>query len=225
MLLESIFRSQAVNIFKSFGVEVDNLSLAELKQEYKKLAFKLHPDRGGDPENMKKINQAYDILKTKSTNVNDFAWDWSKVKDDPPPKRNYYGKYNFTNIYYIQNWFENKMRFENNKSEYDVAGFDGTYFRCTFTVEGNKHLFEDMAKIMVGWQTQYEGKYPCNAVFIRDKREPEKLLLIYLDGKFLNKNPIAFPINYNYPLNSNKFNDSKFARNLPEHLKYISKNH
>lgn len=50
-------------------------SIEELKKEYRKLAFKYHPDRGGDAEIMKKINCEYDkmfsILKETSNNASD----------------------------------------------------------------------------------------------------------------------------------------------------------
>ena len=33
-----------------------------IKKQYKKLALKHHPDRGGDPEMFKKISEAYQTL-------------------------------------------------------------------------------------------------------------------------------------------------------------------
>jgi len=39
-----------------------NVDRGELKKRYRKLAMKHHPDRGGDPDTFKKINQAYDVL-------------------------------------------------------------------------------------------------------------------------------------------------------------------
>jgi curved DNA-binding protein CbpA len=35
----------------------------EIKQAYRKLVKEHHPDRGGDAEKFKKINEAYDVLK------------------------------------------------------------------------------------------------------------------------------------------------------------------
>ncbi len=40
----------------------DCRTLQEVKQQYKKLAMQYHPDRGGDEETMKQINQAYDSI-------------------------------------------------------------------------------------------------------------------------------------------------------------------
>lgn len=39
-----------------------NSSSQDIKKQYKKLALKHHPDRGGDPEQFKKISEAYQIL-------------------------------------------------------------------------------------------------------------------------------------------------------------------
>ena len=40
-------------------------NLNELKQMYRKLAMKFHPDRGGSDEQMKKVNAAYDLAKER----------------------------------------------------------------------------------------------------------------------------------------------------------------
>jgi len=39
-----------------------NASEEEIRKQYKKLAMKYHPDRGGDPEKCKEINEAYAVL-------------------------------------------------------------------------------------------------------------------------------------------------------------------
>ena len=39
-----------------------NATQAEIKQAYRRLALKYHPDRGGDSERFKKINEAYQVL-------------------------------------------------------------------------------------------------------------------------------------------------------------------
>ena len=53
----------------------DVTTLEELKQVYKKLALKHHPDCGGDEEVMKAINNEYDLLFEKLKSVH-------KDKDD-----------------------------------------------------------------------------------------------------------------------------------------------
>jgi len=47
--------------YKVLGVERDT-SQDAVKKAYRKLARKLHPDRGGDPEKLKRVNAAYHVV-------------------------------------------------------------------------------------------------------------------------------------------------------------------
>uniref|UniRef100_A0A6C0C6R2 J domain-containing protein n=1 Tax=viral metagenome TaxID=1070528 RepID=A0A6C0C6R2_9ZZZZ len=50
-----------VDYYEILGVNSTSNS-GEIKKAYRKLSIKNHPDRGGDPESMKKINEAYHTL-------------------------------------------------------------------------------------------------------------------------------------------------------------------
>jgi len=50
-----------MNPYEVLGIQKD-LSDADIKQSYRRLAMKHHPDKGGDPEEFKKIAEAYEIL-------------------------------------------------------------------------------------------------------------------------------------------------------------------
>lgn len=50
--------------YKILGVP-RNASFEEIKKAYYKLAHKYHPDKGGDKEKMKEINEAYQVLSDK----------------------------------------------------------------------------------------------------------------------------------------------------------------
>lgn len=56
-------------------------TIEELKKEYKKLAMKNHPDRGGSTEAMQEINAEYEILSKKLDNKADFK-DYLNIIND-----------------------------------------------------------------------------------------------------------------------------------------------
>lgn len=81
--------------YQILGVQ-KNASQEEIKRAYYKLAHKYHPDKGGDKEKMKEINEAYQILSDKDKrnqydkfgsagfdsnafagNGNNYNWAWS----------------------------------------------------------------------------------------------------------------------------------------------------
>ena len=66
-----------MNYYEILNVSKD-ASVDEIKKQYKKLALKHHPDRGGDPEMFKKISEAYQTLsdpekKEEYDNPNPFS--------------------------------------------------------------------------------------------------------------------------------------------------------
>tara|TARA_B110000238_G_C15993823_1_gene381386 strand:- start:48 stop:872 length:825 start_codon:yes stop_codon:yes gene_type:complete len=50
-----------MNYYTTLGL-TKSATAAEIKSAYRKLAAKNHPDKGGDPEKMQSINEAYDTL-------------------------------------------------------------------------------------------------------------------------------------------------------------------
>lgn len=55
-------KSDNTRYYKLLGVD-RNSTDAEIKKAHRKLALKHHPDKGGDPEEFKAINEAYDVLR------------------------------------------------------------------------------------------------------------------------------------------------------------------
>lgn len=60
-----------MNDYEILGVS-PGASDEEIKKAFKKLAVQKHPDKGGDPEEFKKINDAYNNLTTKHEPMNEF---------------------------------------------------------------------------------------------------------------------------------------------------------
>lgn len=55
-------RGNSSRYYELLGVNKE-ATADELKKAHRKLALKLHPDKGGDPDKFKEINEAYDVLK------------------------------------------------------------------------------------------------------------------------------------------------------------------
>ncbi len=80
-----------MDYYKVLGV-VESSSQDDIKKAYRKLSLKHHPDRGGDGEQFKKINEAYSVLGDpekrrmyKMQNSNPFAQMNSGVPGDMDP--------------------------------------------------------------------------------------------------------------------------------------------
>jgi curved DNA-binding protein CbpA len=67
------------------GAERDD-SRDEIERRYKRLAVEHHPDRGGDEEEMKAINEAWGVLKDDETRE---AYDAQRETHYPTPRRTY----------------------------------------------------------------------------------------------------------------------------------------
>ena len=57
---------EARNYYAILG-SAENASQEEIERLYKRLAMRHHPDRGGDAEHMKAINEAYQVLGNEAT--------------------------------------------------------------------------------------------------------------------------------------------------------------
>lgn len=55
-------KSDSTRYYEILGVPV-TATADEIKKAHRKLALKHHPDKGGDPDSFKEINEAYDVLK------------------------------------------------------------------------------------------------------------------------------------------------------------------
>lgn len=70
-----------MNYYKTLGLE-SNATVEEVKQAYRKLAMKHHPDRGGDEAEFKKIKEAYEAITSGRANTSNF-WQQGSSRRGP----------------------------------------------------------------------------------------------------------------------------------------------
>lgn len=62
-----------MNPYEVLGINKDATE-SEIKKAYHKLAIKNHPDKGGDPEQFKKVAEAYEILTKRKQEYDMFGY-------------------------------------------------------------------------------------------------------------------------------------------------------
>ena len=53
--------ADTTELYKTLGIEKSSTA-AQIKKAYRKKALRMHPDKGGDLEEFKKLQAAYDVL-------------------------------------------------------------------------------------------------------------------------------------------------------------------
>lgn len=141
-----------------------------IEAAYKKLAMKYHPDKLGNEDKMKAINQAYDVLKKQETRE---AYDQSlkKIKkhSEPNPRRNY--------------TYQSKST---NKAEAEKVLFE--YFRMLqqrhFKAAYDMIALADQKKITLSDFTKWQGAVSkVYAIRAQDIRLSNTLKNVYLNGE------------------------------------------
>lgn len=208
ILLEAMTRTDAEKIFRKHGLD-PNSEMASLKKHYRATAMKLHPDRpGGDEEEMKLLNTAWDIIKDEprraggsSAKPQPASRDWSERAPD------------FHHIDYVKHYFADRAKGKTGASDWTVTAFDGNFQRGTFTVRGTPEDFGEMGRVMAIWDRFYD----VQAVFVNNRQMTNEILLVWLDGK-----PLPEPISFEHDsFNMNWSNDQHFVRRLPAELEKV----
>lgn len=226
IITEAMSRAEALQVFADQGVDAGKLDADGLKKARNTLVKKHHPDRGGDPETVKGINAAYDVLKNGGAASSDASYSPRRSSDEGEypvwAMAGYAGGYRDTpNIY--RNDFTDLMYFKKrmwelsgkSTEEWTIMNFDGHFFRGSVTVFGSPKIFHEMASAMRVWD-RFNDK---RAIFAQKRREDGPLLLIWSDGMFHDP-PI--PMEHD-SFNANPANDQSFVRRLPDVLDRIRK--
>lgn len=217
LLLERMTPREAVAIFAQHGVAAEGMSADELKKAYRNLVVKLHPDHGGNDDDLKYVNAAYDVLKAGGAPSASPGSTRTRYADRPPEGddiyRNDHGRPWYHDIRKVQAHLSKKARETGGGREMTIWNFDGHFFRGVMTVTANEGMFEEMADLMRKWDRFNDSR----AVFVTERSRPDAMLLIWSDG-VLRSPPI--PMEHE-SFNSNPGNDQRFVRNLPDMLDKI----
>jgi len=165
-----------MDTYKLFNLKKDNFTWDELKSNYKKLAIRNHPDKGGDENLFNHITQQFQklALELKQKDDNRSHFDLKKQFKDNIPSR-----YGFNNISENQQDFNQKFNkvFDDNKYiEEDIEfGYGDTMVKST------KHREDFNIKNIFGktkvknniFNETFEKKIPTTNVI--KYKEPEAL--------------------------------------------------
>lgn len=222
LLLENMTPRQAVEIFKQYGANDEDISPKNIRKTRIKMVNQYHPDRtGGDHTILARLNAAYDVLSKVSERPSDTTEKPStgsprgdsspsgvpSWQTDPRGRNSSYS----SKTYKDQNWIKTRMWELSNRSKvrWTIYGFDGAFFRHQVTVFGNDKIFPEMAEAMIIFQTQGSNPYDIKAV-LAQKESDQELYLIWINGK-----QVSPPEIYEFEsFNSNPANDQSLVQTL-----------
>jgi hypothetical protein len=227
LLCEKMTVDQANNIFAQYGVtNASALGKEKLKAAWIKLVKQYHTDISSkDPNALKDINAAYDILKlapistastedyfdklykTRYQTQGNISEPWQtddRAMRDPNPQKpniNYYKK----RAWEISGKPESKP---NNK--YTFWNWDGDYLRGVFSVYTTPEHWYEVSKLMVEWDNFYRSK----AVLVSFSKSPNTVYIVNKNG---NKVDPPQPIEHD-SFNSNPGNDIDFIDRMRKEI-------
>lgn len=218
LLMERMTPQEAVSIFKKHGVTVAGMSAADLKKAYRGLVVKLHPDKGGNDDDLKYVNAAYDVLKDGNVAADQARTSASRsdtvYANRPPKGDDIYKSRGNTPWYHDQRKVEahlNKMAEETGGGKiYTTWNYDGMTIRGGITAKGNPKTFSEMAKLSIKWD---RFNLP-RAVLLSSEDDPHAVLLICADDVML-KQPIRLEHD---SFNMNPGNDRHFTQTTLWHV-------
>lgn len=96
--LKTAYKMSLDEAYRFMGLSPDSTP-EEVKHKYRKLSIKYHPDRGGDPEQMKKLNVAREVIEGGGTRpssspppadeFDERRWEKYRSRYGPQPSGNY----------------------------------------------------------------------------------------------------------------------------------------
>ena len=189
------------NYYKILGVS-KNINNEDLKKRYNKIALQWHPDKNQHQiklaeKNIKKINEAYDVLsnseKRKNYDINNFKT--NNKNNISTTKTTYTSKYSkHTNIFSNNsckkefNFFSNNF-FKNNMPSITTTTILETYYKVIINLENSK--FNSLVGEIKDFNRN-TNEY-CVAVYDRSNRKNINLSLIHISEPTRHNSPSRIP--------------------------------
>lgn len=232
ILSEQISYTDAVDIFAKYGGRrIEGLSEIELRDLYRNLVKKYHPDiTGGDEAAIKDINVAYEKLKqggntytpsgqryddygpSKRTKADDpeNVWAWAGYSGGVPPSTDHYQTVGSQNWIKKKAWEISGKPNRSPQNEYTFWPFDGHHFRIPITTYGSPSTLFEISEMVKQWN-MHGAAFKIKAVFTSQKSDYDNV--IYLVNE--NGQPVKPPVKFNHDsFNRNPGNDHHFVAQL-----------
>lgn len=206
-------------------------SLDEIEQQWKRLIFQNHPDRGGDEYFAKRINSAWTFLQhsyTPETTRNPWRGEnrWTgpfhpprggqpSRRDIPEWQTDERSSYNEVGGDRTNKNYALKEIYEFSKEQGDVIdvtfwAFDGQFGRGVFTAKSNEASLGFGGEVMEDWNSKGANPYDTIAVFASFGKD-NRVKLIRLRGQDVSGENRWFE---HSSFNLNPFNDREFVREM-----------
>ena len=224
LLFEAMQPNVATTIFAKYGIRnAAHLDKGQLRKYYMALVKRHHSDVGGNDEDMKWINAAYDVLKknaydvlkssTKSSEYDAGPNGWAQAGwSGGIPFTGHISHETFGDLNFCKKtaWeISGKPPFDKNH-EYTFRNWDGNFFRGSFSVYAVPEKLFDISKMMVEWDSWNHSA----AVFVTQKNKPNKIYVINVKG-----HKIDPPKELEHDsFNSNPGNDNSFVSFLQKNF-------
>lgn len=239
LMFERTSYKQAVDIFLQYGVDVSKLSPEEFKKSFRKLALKYHPDRTGNDEDMKKINDAKEVIDSasprermisnsghgqttqRSSNSynnthNTEPWSWAGHSGGIPNGDTIYQN-NFRDMNFVKKsaWEISGKPDPIKQNEFTFWNFDGKFLRASLTVFAVPETLYKISKMFSIW----DGFYYSKAVIVTHKSKPNKVLLVNIKGNEVQPHIVLDHESFNM----NPGNDKNFSSILNNAIENFGK--
>lgn len=206
----------------------------EVKKKYRSLARQSHPDMGGTNEAMARVSEAHEVLNSPQSPQNPWrsrgayrpspghaAYSRPYQSQEQPPwqtdTRSSYNHVpadnpdgsekpeNFRHLNYCQKKIYEYSLQQGAVQDFQIAAFDGAFFRGTFTAKTNELSLGYAGEVMRKWNSEGANPYPTLAV-LASRKGSNSWKIIQLRGVDITAQNMVLP-SEDAPWNNRNFQE------------------